>query len=64
MTINWEKENKQYKVGDKCRTSELSHHPGGVKVFVNYKKEYDKVYDKAKYPDKYINTIADTGVEE
>ncbi len=60
MTINWEKEKKPYKVGDKWRTNELSHHPGGVKVFVKYKNEFVKVYDKVKYPDKFINKIAES----
>ena len=40
MTVEWDKEKKPFKVGDKWRKSALSHQPGGVKVFVKYKNGF------------------------
>ena len=57
MTINWEKENKPYKVGDNWRKSPLSHKPGGVTVYVKYTNGFVKEYDKIKYPKRFMDKI-------
>ena len=60
MTINWEKDKQPYKVGDNWRKNPLSLKPGGVKVFVKYKGGFIKVYDKIKYPNRFISKIHDS----
>ena len=60
MTVEWDKEKKPFKGGDKWRKSALSHQPGGVKVFVKYKNGFIKVYDKVKHPNRFISKIHET----
>ena len=42
-------------VNDEFRTNELSFKPGGYTVKVLYKDGSIRVYDKVKYPGKYID---------
>tara|TARA_B100000519_G_C14081754_1_gene361887 strand:- start:137 stop:355 length:219 start_codon:yes stop_codon:yes gene_type:complete len=64
MTVEWDKEKEPFKVGDKYRKSNLSLTPGGVRVFVKYKNGFVKVYDKIKYPNKFIEKIHESKNED
>jgi hypothetical protein len=46
-----------FKVNPEHRTHELSYQEGGVDVKVTYTSGKVVVYDKVKYPEKYINSI-------
>lgn len=46
-----------FKVGDDYRENELSLRPGGYKVFVQEANGRVLLYDKIKYPWRYINKL-------
>jgi len=48
--------NKGYYVGDKFRRNHLSLKPGGSTIKVIYENHF-KVYDKIKYPVKYMQAV-------
>jgi hypothetical protein len=46
-----------FKVGPSYRTNKLSSFPGGVIVIVEHRDGRRFVYDKIKYPQKYIKIV-------
>jgi hypothetical protein len=46
-----------FKVGPEYRTNGLSDQEGGIEVKVTYLSGKVIVYDKVKYPEKYVNSI-------
>lgn len=47
-----------FKVDDKYRTNPMSLRPGGGVVQVYYEDGSSRIYDKIKYPRRYIGALA------
>jgi hypothetical protein len=48
---------KKLYVKQQYRTNQLSKEPGGYEVTVTYASGFSKVYDRVKYPKKFISKI-------
>jgi hypothetical protein len=48
---------KKFYVKEEYRTNQLSKEPGGYEVTVTYTNGFSKVFDRVKYPKKFISRI-------